>query len=61
MTTELTNRARKYIDRLQARADVLRARVIAAEVQDLSGETAELAALEWAIGRLKNDVGNLRL
>lgn len=61
MNTELTNRARKYIDRLQARADVLQVRITAAQVQDLSGERAELAALDWAIRRLKEDAGNYRL
>jgi len=48
----VTNRQRKYIKRLQTRADTLKLRLAAATCTKLDDEQQELNALEWAISTL---------
>ena len=49
----LTFKEHQRIARIQDRVLVLRSRITAAKVKKLDQEKAELAALEWAITKIK--------
>jgi len=56
----ISNTRQKRIDRLQRRADILRARIQAGTIidQPLSYDNAELVALLWAIKMVKKYLDN---
>ena len=60
MMLVLTNRAKKYISRLQDRADLLRRQIDNNTLRDYSEHKAELSALVWAIDKLSVDQTNMR-
>ena len=56
----LTNRAKKYIARLQDRADILQRQIDNNTLRDYSEHKAELSALVWAVEKLSVDSTNMR-